>query len=103
MGAYTWLNESEFKRYSSVSDKEVNEALQEVREVMPEWYIDERKHEIKRWFKKPITKTIYTVYQRTKEYDEGVRLQLSATSKETVLNLLYGLYMGYHSNKQLIN
>ncbi len=98
MGAYTWLNDSEFIRYSTVSDKDVNEALQEVREVMPEWYIDERTDEIKRWFKKPITRTRYTVYTRCKPDYSEVRLQLSANTKETVLNLLYGLYMGYHSN-----
>lgn len=100
MGAYTWLSDMEFKKYSKVSDKEVNEALQEVRSVMPEWYINERIEYTKSWwFGNDIPIITYTVYQRAQPTYEEVRHQLSCSKKQDVLNLLYGLYMGYHKAK----
>jgi len=94
MGMYTWLSEIEFMLYSGVTDTDVNEALQEVRTVMPEWYIKENIAYKKRFLKRPIETTNYTVYQRIR--NEEVRYQSSAYDKRTVLNLLYGLYMGYN-------
>lgn len=96
MGMYTWLSEQEFKEYSKVSDTEINEILQEVRLIMPEWYISERFYsERVSVFKKPLKKVTYSVYERIGK-DEEVRYQSSAFDKPTILNLLYGLYMGYN-------
>lgn len=102
MGAYTWLSDYEFEQYSSVTDKGINEALQEVRSVMPEWYICETFYRTRRnWgLGKEKTEYNYTVYHRTISNNSGVRTQLSATTRDEILNLLYGLYMGYHKAKE---
>ena len=103
MGAYTWLSEYELERYSTVEfDSEINSALKEVRRVMPQWYIHERV-ELKKSFWGKITRTLrYTVYHRSKPDYEEVRHQISCHDKSTVLNLLYGLYMGYHSGAKTL-
>lgn len=100
MGAYTWWSEQDFKNAEQVkSDSEINEALKEVRSVMPQWYVTERfEHRSSFWGKEKV-EIKYSVYQRTLPNNEEVRYQLSATCKETILNLLYGLYMGYRFAK----
>lgn len=97
MGLYGWCSDDEFERYSHVTDKEINEALQEVREVMPEWYIDERIFLVKSWwFGKEKQQFYYSVKKRLQPDQSDVRIQISATDKKSILNLLYGLLMGYH-------
>lgn len=100
---YTWWSERDFKDASKVTtDKDIDEALQEVRSVMPEWYVTERIERTKSFWRKEIINIRYSVYQRTQPFNEEVRYQLSAVDKQTVLNLLYGLYMGYKkAEKQL--
>jgi|SRR5215217_33083 len=100
MGAYTWFSDHEFDNFSSVADNGINEALQEVRSVMPEWYIQERVELKSRWFKKPLREYHYSVYHRSKPDYSEARLQISATTRGEILNLLYGLYMGYHKAKE---
>jgi len=100
MAVYTWLNESEFKKFSSSTDKEIQEAFKEVNELMPdEWFLSERQEMTNRFLRKSIFKTHYTLYQRTEKGYEEVRIQMSANSKETILNLFYGLIMGFHKAK----
>lgn len=96
----TWLNDSEFERYSTVEDENINEVFQQVREINPIWFIDERIHYIKRFLRKPIKQVNYTVYE-VYEYNgivskPEVRIQMSATTKRDVLNFFYGLNVGYH-------
>lgn len=102
MGLYGWLSQDEFESCSTVCDTGINEALQEVRSVMPEWYIEERVERKKsRWFGNTIKKEYaYTVYHRTTKDGNEVRHQLSANTRDEILNLLYGLYMGYHKAKE---
>lgn len=98
MGAYTWLTDDEFKLFTRIeSDEDIDEALVEVRSVMPNWFIDERTETRKSFWGKKTTTTRYTVYHRQKEDYSEVRIQMSAVNKAQVLNLLYGLYMGYHT------
>jgi len=93
---YTWLSDQEFDSYSTVTDTGINEALQEVRSVMPDWYIQENSYNVRpNWFKKPKTKYTYNVFCRTNSDSNEARYQMSATTRYEVLNLLYGLYMGY--------
>lgn len=99
MGVYTWLSDQEFERYSQVEDQIVNEAFQEVRALMPNWFIYEKQWIKKSFFGKSTAGYTYTVYQRQKEDYREVRIQMSASSPATVCNLLYGLYMGYKTNK----
>lgn len=99
MGAYTWLSDQEFERYSQVEDQIVNEAFQEVRALMPNWFIEEKQWVKKSFFGKSTAGYTYTVYQREKEDCSDVRIQMSASSPATVCNLLYGLYMGYKTRK----
>ena len=96
---YTWLSEEELQSFSKVKDDEINEALQEVRGVMPQWFISEIKRTYrKKWYKKETISIYYTVYKRINDSSE-VRYQSSAFDKPTILNLLYGLYMGYYAVK----
>lgn len=102
MAAYTWLNEQEFERFSSVEDKDINFVLKEVRSVLPEWYISSHTETIKSFWPwiKDREEVFYSVYQRQSspagELLAEVRVQMSASRRPEVLNLLYGLYMGYH-------
>lgn len=100
MGAYTFLSDSDFVFYTIVTDRDMMEALTEVRSVMPEWYIEERFEYHRNWYFKKTETVRYTVYHRQKEDYSEVRIQMSACTKYQVLNLLYGLYMGYHKAKE---
>lgn len=98
----TWLNEDEFERFSKVEDEDMNEVLQQVREINPVWYIDERTHYISRFLRKPIKQVDYTVYE-IYEYNgiiskPEVRIQTSCGTKSNVMNFLFGLNIGYHFN-----
>ncbi len=100
----TWLSENEFERYSKVEDPDVNEVFQMVRKFEDIWFIDERVNYINRLFRKPIKETTYTIHQ-VYEFNgivskPEVRIQLSVSTKQDVLNFLYGLNVGYHFNKQ---
>lgn len=102
MGAYTWLSEMEFDRFSKVEDKEVNEVLQQVREINPVWFIDERHNYKKRLFRPIKKETMYTVYEvfvmNGVVSKPEVRVQMSVVTKRDLLNFLYGLNIGYHFN-----
>lgn len=97
----TWLTEQQFKLYSQCSDKEVNEVLQEVRKFEPIWFVDQRQYEVERWLRKPLIRTYFTLYQiyqgpyGNSSYPE-VRVQSSISTKNDLLNFLYGLNVGYN-------
>ena len=58
----SYYNESELEAAKKVSDKELNELLQEIREKDDRYYLIERKFTIKNgWFKKPTEKIGYTL------------------------------------------
>lgn len=102
MGMYTWFSDQDFERCSSVLDTGVNEALQEVRLLMPEWYIEERTyHTPKTWWQKERTEYAYTLFHRTSFDSSEVRYQISVTNRGELLNMLYGLLMGYYKAKEL--
>jgi len=59
----TFLYDHELRDFTSVQDKELNELFQEVREKFDNKYlIHERVFTTKKWFRKPISKTVYTLY-----------------------------------------
>lgn len=95
MGLYCYMFDQETEKYTQVEDKEINEVLQEVRKVWPEWFVQERTIEYKKRIWGPvISERIYTIYQSFggMEYRE----QISAYNKRDVLNFLYGLNLGLH-------
>ncbi len=107
MGMYTYLSQNDFERYSTVDDKELNELFQEVRELMPDVYINFYKWEEKRWFRKPIERFYCSVYHRQDKGKiasmEEVRcLNLNFTTLSNIDNYLYGLINGYLFHKQNI-
>jgi len=97
MGMYTWLSTEEFERFSYVTDKELNELLADVRDLMPEVYISERV-EIKRsWWGRETHTTRYTIYNRCRpDLDEVHHMNLPSGNAGYVANYLYGLINGYH-------
>ena len=101
MGMYTWLFEEDFGRYSRLSDPEMDETYQEVREIFPKLYVSETTWTSKRWFSKPETITQYTAYIRQRDHDSEVRiLNMPLNSKELLMNFLFGLLNGHHWTKE---
>lgn len=63
MGIHTFLRQEEIERFTYVSDLDLNALYQEVRALSNNTILlEERKIVIKRFFRKPITKTLYTLY-----------------------------------------
>ena len=61
----TWLNDQELLRYSEVSDPELNELFQEIREITDNKFVIQEmtyKPEFSFWRKKKPTITLYTLY-----------------------------------------
>jgi len=99
MGMYTWLSDSEFELYSKLSNKELNEVFQEVRELMPDVFISERTEVTKRWFSENEIKTFYSVYHLSGR-PEVRCINLNFSTASHVYNYLCGLVNGYHANKK---
>lgn len=98
MGMYTWLSTEEFERFSKVTDKELNDLLSDVRELMPEVYVSER-IEVKKniWGGRKEITTKYTIYTRCRpDLDEVHHMNLPSSNAGYVANYLYGLINGYH-------
>jgi len=62
----TYLHDHEFDSFTRVKDAELNELFQEVRGSMPNtWFIQERTVIVKEWLRKPVSKTLYSIYKIT--------------------------------------
>jgi len=95
MGMYTWLDENEFEKYKTLSDKDLNELLQEVRQIMPDIYVQEKNIIIKRLIRSNKIITQYNVYHRS--VGTEVRcLNLNFSSNSHLFNYLCGLINGYN-------
>lgn len=57
----SYYDERELEKAKTVSDKELNELLQEVRNRDDRYYLQEEKHTIKKWFKDPVEIVRYTL------------------------------------------
>jgi hypothetical protein len=75
MGAYTYLNESEFNLYSKVEDKDLNELFQEVSKAFPNTYYLSTMTFIKKdgFFSKPKQIDRYEMYVR---HDNSSEVQI---------------------------
>jgi len=62
MPVTTFLNELEKKSFTRVTDSELNELFQEVRAIENRFLLQERIIFRKRWFRKSIIETRYTLY-----------------------------------------
>lgn len=100
MGAYTWVSKQELERYSVLSNKDLNECFQEVRELMPHVYISERITESKSFFGKKTVNTTYSIYHlvgdKVTEHSEVRCLNLNCTTAPHVFNYLCGLLNGFY-------
>lgn len=103
MAICTWLTESEIKNYTTVKDKELNELFQEVRrDFENEFFISEMEVITRRWFKKPVHETFYTLYKATglpevqviNFYVDGASSINTGVKKELVMALFYGMLNG---------
>lgn len=94
---YTWIEDNELKSYLVLSDKSLNEVYQEVRQIFPQVYVNEKHFTSSNWLGKKKSKTEYVVYVRTTMDDNEVRIMnMSFTNRELVVNFLYGLLNGHH-------
>ena len=97
MGLYTWLNENEFKTYLVLSDDSLNEIYQEVRELFPQVYVQEKHFTKKSWLGKSNTHTEYSIYVKTDLDGSEVRcMNIASHSKELLINFFFGLLNGHH-------
>ena len=62
MPATTYLNDHERERFSSVKNEELNELFQEIRELFPNYYLNEVRSVTKRFLRKPKETITYTLY-----------------------------------------
>jgi hypothetical protein len=100
----TYITDSEKEQWTSVSDKEINRLLQEVRQIDPKCLIQERECTIKRMFRRPKTLRLYTVYNYV-SYGEAQIINFcqehtwslnTAVSRSYVITYLYGILSGIH-------
>lgn len=62
MGVYTYINDQDIERWSRVEDAELNELLQEVRQINPSILIASFAHFIKKhWYSKAKPVTLYSL------------------------------------------
>lgn len=97
MGLYTWLSEAEQRKYSTVSNKEVNDLLQEVRTLDDGVFLDEKKIHVdtKLFSRRKVYKTLYTMYVR-EEVGTQVRCMAISSARDAIINYLYGFINGYN-------
>jgi len=93
----TWLSNQELENYSTVQDKELNDLLHEVRELMPDVYICEYSVVKKPLFGRTIRTTTYEVFHKMLDNTGEVQIMnLPSSNAGYVANYLYGLINGYH-------
>jgi len=65
MACCTYLRDDEFEKFKSVSDPDLNELFQEVRNTVDDrYFLEEREYQIKKRFRKPIKRIGYSLYSR---------------------------------------
>lgn len=103
MGLYMYITSYDKNRMRWVTDKELNDDLQEALKFDKSIMISEHTEVRKRLFRKPVSKTFYFVYHEI-FLKEGrtsyeARQQMSASgSKEIVTAYLHGIVNGANSN-----
>lgn len=99
----SYYYENELEAAKQVSDKDLNELLQEVREISPNLYLQEHKRTIKKWFKKPQEQTSYTLLNHVgglecqiinfaQEHDWSIN---GTVAKSYIYTYFYGFLGGY--------
>lgn len=103
MSLYTWLSEDDLGNYCVTFDKEINEAMEKVRELNINVYIAENLVTVRSWFSKK-TYPLYTIYIMTGIANEAHVINFynretginTSIPKELVLAYLYGILTGKH-------
>lgn len=108
MSIHTFLNEHEIKSWAHVSDKELDLLYQEVRELSNYRILLQEKHiVIKRFLKKPVTKTVYTLYNHSGGIDAQIinfaqdhkwSINTSVTASY-IYSYFYGYFNGHFHGK----
>ena len=100
MGLYTYITEADRINMRKVDDLELNEVFKEALKHDPTLMLSQTTYNEKRWFRKPLEYSHYTVYHEVLN-DKGnpmyeARQQLSASSydKKVILAYLYGIING---------
>lgn len=99
----------DFTSFTSVQDKELNELFQEVRSKFDNKYlINERVFTTKKWFRKPISKTVYTLYNLLNKAGEVQVINFASDSpnsmnyyvpKSYIMTYFYGILTGMKYEK----
>jgi len=83
----TFLYDHELRDFTSVQDKELNELFQEVREKFDNKYlIHERVFTTKKWLRKPISKTVYTLYNLLNKAGEVQVINFASDDSQYSMN-----------------
>ena len=107
MACCTYLGDYEFNKFKSVSDKELNELFQEVRNIDDKYFLEEREFEIKKRFKKPTKEVRYTLYKQLRNDCEvqvinfaGGKSSINGlVDKSYIMTLFYGIINGFNIKK----
>jgi len=97
MPVTTFLNDYEKKTFIVVSDKEVNELLQEVRKIDDRFLLQEQIVITKKFLREPVVTKQYTLYfdylAPNSNWDIQI-INLDHNSKEVVCSYFYGFLAG---------
>jgi len=94
MGVHTYTTEQKLKTWERVEDSQLDELLQEVRQIDSNYYIQTTKYFVRSWFKEKI-EVRYQLFHVTGGYD--AQYLTAANTKETIIAWLFGFING--SNK----
>lgn len=108
MGIHTFLKQEEIERWSHVSDPDLDILYQDVRKLSNNRILlEEKKIVIKKFMRKPVTKTIYTLYNYTGAMDAQIinfaqdhkwSINTSVTASY-IYTYFYGYFNGHHQGQ----
>lgn len=108
MGIHTFLHPHEIDKWSHVSDKELDKLYQEVRVLSNNRILLQEKEVcIKKFLRKPVTKTLYTLYNHSGSIDAQVinfaqdhkwSINTDVTASY-VYTYFYGYFNGHHQGQ----
>lgn len=87
----TYYNDYELEKFKSVTNKELNELLQEVRSIDDRYYLQERTYITKKRFKKPVEHFYYTLLFQ----HNGVECQVVNFAQDSSCSINSGVSASY--------
>lgn len=87
----TYYNDYELEKFKSVTNKELNELLQEVRKIDDRYYLQENLHITKKLFRKPVECLYYTLIFKY----NGIECQIVNFAQDNKYSINMGVTASY--------